>query len=180
MFSVKVPKDAQTPPSASTGAIDKKQKLIQGYIEDNERLLSEIRQSKSEGKSLDSDEISNAIRKLASGVGGVMSTGLKLSEKFQLGSKLCANVCKEGSLFDDMIALCLKNRKKLPRISIPEVNVWEFFMNGTIFSSDMPMKLSAAKDLLTYAKDALDSIYHLFITKKSDVSNTWLNLVTNI
>lgn len=177
MFSTKLPKGPQTPPSASTGAIDKKQKLIQGYIEDNERLLSEIRHSRSEGKSLDSAEISKAIETLANGVGGLMTTGLKLSEKFQLGKRLCSDVLKEGSLFDDMIALCLQNRKNLPRISKTELNVWELFMNGTIFSSDMSMKLSAAKDLLTYAKDALDSIYDLYITKKSDVSTKCTTLL---
>jgi hypothetical protein len=166
----KPPKDPPSLPPVSAGSNDKKQKLIQGFIEDNERLLSEIRQFKTEGKSLDSAEISKAIQKIASGLGGVMSTGLKLSEKFQLGNRLCAEVCKEGSLLDDMIALCVDNRKKLPRISKPEANVWEFFMNGTIFSSDLSMKLSAAKDLLSYAKDALESLYDVYIAKKANVS----------
>ncbi|XP_056016822.1 uncharacterized protein LOC130053519 [Ostrea edulis] len=81
---------------------------------------------------------------------------------------MCSDVLKEGSLFDDMIALCLQNRKNLPRISQTELIVWGLFMNGTVFSSDMSMKLSAAKDLLTYAKDALDSIHDLYITQKTD------------
>ncbi|XP_061193413.1 uncharacterized protein LOC133201641 [Saccostrea echinata] len=163
MFATKVPK---SPSSPSSDATTEKQALINGITEDSNKWLLEIRHGRSKGKTLDSPEVSKALKNLNDGIACIMVVGLKLSEKFQLGNKLCAQVCCEGNLLDDMISFCHKNRKKLPNISQAELNVWGFFMNGTIFSPDISKKLSAAKDLLIYAKDVLDVLYDSYTTSK--------------
>ena len=174
MFSSKV-----LTADSESGTKNEKEELVSRIRVDIETALSEIRQGRSQGKPLDSTEVTSAIRKLGEPIGSIMETGLKLSEKFQLGNELSAKVYKEGNLLDGMAAFCLKRRKKLPAITPTEKAIWSFYMNATIFCPDVSRKISASKDLLTYGRDALDAIRIPYIKGKADVSYLYIYLSLN-
>lgn len=110
--------------------MEKKKKIKERITGDVSTSLSAIREGRSQGKSLDSPEVCESIRKLAKKIASIMYTELKFSEKFELGDKMCAEVLKEGTLVDDMMDFCLQHKGKLPVIA-PGVDViWRFFMNG--------------------------------------------------
>lgn len=132
-------------------------------------FLSVVREGRSKGKSLDSPEVCEPLLMLAIEIGSIMKSKLKLSEKFELGNKLCTDVLKE-TLVDDMIDFCLQNKNKLSPTSYEEKVMWTFFMNGTIFSSDLSRKLSKSK-LLEYGKDILEATHDSYVSGKSTVSN---------
>lgn len=133
-------------------------------------FLSVVREGRSKGKSLDSPEVCEPLLMLAIEIGSIMKSKLKLSEKFELGNKLCTDVLKEETLVDDMIDFCLQNKNKLSPTSYEEKVMWTFFMNGTIFSSDLSRKLSKSK-LLEYGKDILEATHDSYVSGKSTVSN---------
>lgn len=133
-------------------------------------FLSDVREGRSKGKSIDSPEVCVPLSKLANEIVFIMSQELKLSEKFELGDKLCTDVLKEETLVDDMIDFCLQNINKLSPISSEEEVLWTFFMNGTIFSSDLSRKLSKSK-LLEYGKDILEATHDSYVSGKSTVSD---------
>ena len=174
MFSSKV-----LTADSESGTKKEKEELVSRIRVDIETALSEIRQGRSQGKPLDSTEVTNALRKLGEAIGFIMMTGLKLSEKFRLGNELSAKVFQEGNLLDDMTAFCLKRRKKLPAITPTEKAIWSFYMNATMFCPDVSRKISASKDLLTYGRDALDAIRIPYIKGKADVSYLYLYLSLN-
>nr|XP_022291929.1 uncharacterized protein LOC111103165 [Crassostrea virginica] len=165
MFSSKV-----LTADSDLGTTNKKEELVNRIRDDTETALSEIRQGRSQGKPLDSTEVTSALRKLGEAIGFIMMTGLKLSEKFRLGNEFSAKVFQEGNLLDDMAAFCLKRRKKLPAITPTEKAIWSFYMNATMFCPDVSRKISASKDLLTYGRDALDAIRIPYIKGKADIS----------
>ena len=172
MFSSKV-----LTADSDLGTTNKKEELVNRIRDDIETALSDIRQGRSQGKPLDSTEVTSALRKLGEAIGFIMMTGLKLSEK--LGNDLSAKVFQEGNLLDDMTAFCLKRRKKLPAITPTEKAIWSFYMNATMFCPDVSRKISASKDLLTYGRDALDAIRIPYIKGKADVSYLYLYLSLN-
>ena len=174
MFSSKV-----LTPDSESGTKKEKEELVSRIRVDIETALSEIRQGRSQGKPLDSTEVTSAIRKLGKVIGSIMETGLKLSEKFRLGNELSAKVFQEGNLLDDMAAFCLKRRKKLPAITPTEKAIWSFYMNVTIVCPDVSRKISESKDLLTYGRDALDAIRIPYVKGKADVSYIYLYLSLN-
>ena len=174
MFSSKV-----LTADSDLGTTNKKEELVNRIRDDTETALSDIRQGRSQGKPLDSTEVTSALRKLGEAIGFIMMTGLKLSEKFRLGNELSTKVFQEGNLLDDMTAFCLKRRKKLPAITPTEKAIWSFYMNATMFCPDVSRKISASKDLLTYGRDALDAIRIPYIKGKADVSYLYLYLSLN-
>lgn len=139
-------------------------------------FLSDVREGRSKGKSLDSPEVCEPLRELANEIGHIMLSELKLSEKFELGNKLCTDVLKEETLVDDMIDFCLQNKNKLSPISSEEDVMWTFFMNGTIFSSDLSRKLSKSK-LLEYGKDILEATHDSYVSEKSTTRGSILDLI---
>nr|XP_022291843.1 uncharacterized protein LOC111103106 [Crassostrea virginica] len=165
MFSSKV-----LTADSESGTKNEKEELVSRIRDDTETSLSELRQGRSQGKTLDSTEVTSALRKLGDAIGFIMMTGLKLSEKFRLGNELSAKVFQEGNLLDDMAAFCLKRRKKLPAITPTEKAIWSFYMNATMFCPDVSRKISESKDLLTYGRDALDAIRIPYIKGKADTS----------
>lgn len=147
--------------------MEKKKKIKERITGDVSTSLSAIREGRSQGKSLDSPEVCESIRKLAKKIASIMYTELKFSEKFELGDKMCAEVLKEGTLVDDMMDFCLQHKGKLPVIA-PGVDViWRFFMNGTMFSPDLSRKISGKVGFLSYGKDVLESLYDLYVNKKT-------------
>lgn len=156
--------------------MEKKKKIKERITGDVSTSLSAIREGRSQGKSLDSPEVCESIRKLAKKIASIMYTELKFSEKFELGDKMCAEVLKEGTLVDDMMDFCLQHKGKLPVIA-PGVDViWRFFMNGTMFSPDLSRKISGKVGFLSYGKDVLESLYDLYVNKKTIVSIDYILL----
>lgn len=171
MFSTK-PSGRKSPSKKKTSIEDKKMTLQNRITVKINGCLSDVREGRSKGKSLDSPEVCEPLRELANEIGFIMAQELKLSEKFELGDKLCTDVLKEETLVDDMIDFCLQNINKLSPISSEEEVTWTFFMNGTIFSSDLSRKLSKSK-LLEYGKDILEATHdsYMYVNGKSTVSD---------
>lgn len=157
--------------------MEKKKKIKERITGDITTSLSAIREGRSQGKSLDSPEVCESIRKLAKQIASIMRTELKFSEKFELGDQMCAKVLKEGTLVDDMMDFCLQHKDKLPVIA-PGVDViWRFFMNGTMFSPDLSRKISGKVGFLSYGKDVLESLYDLYVNKKTIVSIYYIYVI---